>query len=59
VTEARGPEFAFFEERLSDEPPGLAGQAPADTASGVQSVVLEFCRNELRDDMRVGEPPVL
>jgi hypothetical protein len=37
-------------------------QAPRDIVSGVQSLVVDFCRNELRDDMtmlvlRVGEPP--
>jgi serine phosphatase RsbU (regulator of sigma subunit)/PAS domain-containing protein len=62
VTEARSPEMTFFEDRLSEELSGLAGRPPRDIVSGMQSLVLEFCRNELRDDMtmlvmRVGEPP--
>ena len=62
VTEARSPEMTYFEERLTDELAGLAGQAPRDIVSGLQSLVVEFCRNELRDDMtmlvlRVTEPP--
>ncbi len=37
-------------------------QAPRDIVAGLQSLVVEFCRNELRDDMtmlvlRVAEPP--
>ncbi len=62
VTEARSPELAYFEDRLTDELAGLAGQAPRDIVAGLQSLVVEFCRNELRDDMtmlvlRVAEPP--
>jgi len=62
VTEARSPELAYFEDRLTDELAGLAGQPPRDIVAGLQSLVVEFCRNELRDDMtmlvlRVAEPP--
>jgi serine phosphatase RsbU (regulator of sigma subunit)/PAS domain-containing protein len=62
VTEARSPEMAYFEDRLTDELSALAGRAPQDFVSGLQSLVVEFCRNELRDDMtmlvlRAGEPP--
>ena len=62
VTEARSPELTYFEDRLTDELSGLAGQAPRDIVAGLQSLVVEFCRNELRDDMtmlvlRVAEPP--
>ena len=62
VTEARSPELTYFEDRLTDELAGLAGQAPRDIVAGLQSLVVEFCRNELRDDMtmlvlRVAEPP--
>ncbi len=62
VTEARSPELTYFEDRLIDELTGLAGQPPRDIVTGLQSLVVEFCRNELRDDMtmlvlRVAEPP--
>ena len=62
VTEARSPEMAYFEDRLTDELAALAGQAPRDIVAGLQSLVAEFCRNELRDDMtmlvlRAGDPP--
>jgi serine phosphatase RsbU (regulator of sigma subunit)/PAS domain-containing protein len=62
VTEARSPELTYFEDRLIDELAGLAGQPPRDIVAGLQSLVVEFCRNELRDDMtmlvlRVAEPP--
>ena len=62
VTEARSPELSYFEDRLTDELAGLAGQPPRDIVAGLQTLVVEFCRNELRDDMtmlvlRVTEPP--
>ncbi len=62
VTEARSPELTYFEDRLTDELAGLAGQPPRDIVAGLQTLVVEFCRNELRDDMtmlvlRVAEPP--
>ncbi len=62
VTGARSRELAYFEDRLTDELAALAGRAPADIVAGLRSLVVEFCRNELRDDMtmlvlRVTEPP--
>jgi serine phosphatase RsbU (regulator of sigma subunit)/PAS domain-containing protein len=62
VTEARSPELTYFEDRLTDELAALAGQPPRDIVAGLQSLVVEFCRNELRDDMtmlvlRIGEAP--
>ena len=62
VTEARSPEMAYFEDRLTDELSALAGKPPRDIVAGLRSLVVEFCRNELRDDMtmlvlRAGEPP--
>jgi serine phosphatase RsbU (regulator of sigma subunit)/PAS domain-containing protein len=62
VTGARSRELAYFEDRLTDELAALAGQAPADIVAGLRSLVVEFCRNELRDDMtmlvlRVTGPP--
>ena len=63
VTEARSPEMAYFEDRLTDELAALASLPPAEIIAGLQSLVVEFSLNELRDDMtmlamRVGDPPV-
>ena len=62
VTGARSRELAYFEDRLTDELAALAGRAPTDIVAGLRSLVVEFCRNELRDDMtmlvlRVTDPP--
>jgi phosphoserine phosphatase RsbU/P len=62
VTEARSPELAYFEERLTDALASLAGRPPAEVISGMQRLVVEFSMNELRDDMtmlalRVGAVP--
>ena len=63
VTEARSPELAYFEERLTDALASLAGRSPAEVISAMQTLVVEFSQNELRDDMtmlamRVGPGPV-
>ena len=47
---------------LAGELAALAGKPPRDIVAGLRSLVVEFCRNELRDDMtmlvlRAGEPP--
>jgi serine phosphatase RsbU (regulator of sigma subunit)/PAS domain-containing protein len=62
VTEARSPELAYFEERLTDALASLAGRSPAEVISAMQTLVVEFSQNELRDDMtmlalRVGPVP--
>jgi phosphoserine phosphatase RsbU/P len=62
VTEARSPELAYFEDRLTDELSALAGRAPREIVAQLQSLVVDFCRNQLRDDMtilvmRVTGPP--
>jgi PAS domain S-box-containing protein len=62
VTEARSPEMAYFEDRLTDELAALAGRPPAEIIAALQSLVVEFSLNELRDDMtmlavRVGDSP--
>jgi hypothetical protein len=54
--------MAYFEDRLTDELAALAGKSPRDIVAGLRSLVVEFCRHELRDDMtmlvlRAGEPP--
>jgi len=51
VTDARSPEMAYFENRLADELAELAGRSPAEIVSALEALVLEFSRNDLRDDM--------
>ena len=62
VTDARSPELAYFEERLTDALATLAGRPPAEVVSAMQALVVEFSMNDLRDDMtmlalRVGAVP--
>lgn len=62
VTGARSPELAYFEERLTDALASLAGRPPAEVVSSMQTLVVEFSMNDLRDDMtmlalRVGAVP--
>ena len=62
VTDARSPELAYFEERLTDALASLAGRPPAEVVSAMQTLVVEFSMNDLRDDMtmlalRVGAVP--
>ncbi len=61
VTEARSPENAYFESRLTDELAALAGRPAHEVISAMRALVLEFSLNDLRDDMtmlvlRVLEP---
>jgi serine phosphatase RsbU (regulator of sigma subunit)/PAS domain-containing protein len=61
VTDARSPENAYFENRLTDELSALAGRPAYEVVSAMRSLVLEFSLNDLRDDMtmlvlRVLEP---
>ncbi len=61
VTEARSPENAYFESRLTDELSALAGRPAHEVVSAMRALVLEFSLNDLRDDMtmlvlRVLEP---
>jgi serine phosphatase RsbU (regulator of sigma subunit)/PAS domain-containing protein len=51
VTDARSPELAYFEERLTDALASLAGRPPAEVVSAMQTLVVEFSMNDLRDDM--------
>jgi serine phosphatase RsbU (regulator of sigma subunit)/PAS domain-containing protein len=53
VTEARGAEMRFFEERLADELASLAGRSAAETARMVQGLVTSFSEDQLRDDMTI------
>ncbi len=62
VTEARSPQMAYFEDRLTDELAALAGRPPAEIIPAMQSLVVEFSLNDLRDDMtmlavRIGAAP--
>ncbi len=62
VTEARSPEMAYFEDRLTDELAALAGRPPAEIVSAMHALVVEFSMDDLRDDMtmlalRVGPGP--
>jgi serine phosphatase RsbU (regulator of sigma subunit)/PAS domain-containing protein len=62
VTEARSRELGYFASRLSGDLAALAGQAAGDIVARMRSLVLEFCQDELRDDMtmlalRVTGPP--
>lgn len=62
VTEARSPEMAYFEDRLTDKLAALASRPPAEIIAAMQSLVVEFSMNDLRDDMtmlamRVGAEP--
>jgi serine phosphatase RsbU (regulator of sigma subunit)/PAS domain-containing protein len=61
VTEARSPENAYFESRLTGELSALAGRPAHEVISAMRTLVLEFSLNDLRDDMtmlvlRVLEP---
>jgi serine phosphatase RsbU (regulator of sigma subunit)/PAS domain-containing protein len=61
VTDARSPDNAYFEGRLTDELAALAGRAAHEVISAMRALVLEFSLNDLRDDMtmlvlRVLEP---
>jgi len=51
VTEARSPEMAYFEEKLTAALGEQAGRSAAEIVAAMQSKVLEFSQNELRDDV--------
>ncbi len=53
VTDARSPDMRYFEDSLPDELAGLAGRSAAETARMVQSLVISFSQDELRDDMTI------
>jgi serine phosphatase RsbU (regulator of sigma subunit) len=61
VTDARGADLSFFEDRLADELAAVAGRSAAETVRAVQELVTAFSEGELRDDvtilaMKVGRP---
>lgn len=51
VTEARGADMTYFEDRLTDQLAAVAGRSAAETVRAVQELVTEFSGGELRDDM--------
>jgi serine phosphatase RsbU (regulator of sigma subunit)/PAS domain-containing protein len=51
VTEARGADMTYFEDRLIDQLAAVAGRSAAETVRAVQELVTEFSGGELRDDM--------
>ncbi|HEU5418089.1 MAG TPA: PP2C family protein-serine/threonine phosphatase, partial [Streptosporangiaceae bacterium] len=62
VADARNPEAGYFGDRLADELASLAGEPAAVVAAGIRRQVLDFCADQVRDDMtllvlRAGEPP--
>lgn len=61
LTNACGPDLVYFEDRLTDALAALAGQPPDVVVSRTREIVLDFCQNNLRDDLtilalRVDEP---
>lgn len=53
VTDARGEDLDHFEDRLADSLAGLAGRSAAETARAVQSLLVSFAGDELRDDVTI------
>jgi serine phosphatase RsbU (regulator of sigma subunit)/PAS domain-containing protein len=63
VTEARGADRTFFEDRLADALAAVAGQEAKDIVRAVQELVTTFSAGELKDDVtilavRVGLPAI-
>jgi serine phosphatase RsbU (regulator of sigma subunit) len=62
LTDACGPDMAYFQDRLTDELAALAGKPVSELIPRVRHLALEFCRGQTRDDMtmvavRAGGPP--
>jgi serine phosphatase RsbU (regulator of sigma subunit)/PAS domain-containing protein len=53
VTEARGADRSFFEDRLSDALAAVAGRSAAETVRAVQELVTTFSAGELKDDVTI------
>jgi serine phosphatase RsbU (regulator of sigma subunit)/PAS domain-containing protein len=53
VTEARGADKSFFEDRLADELAAVAGRSAADVVRAVQELVTSFSAGELKDDVTI------
>jgi serine phosphatase RsbU (regulator of sigma subunit) len=53
VTDARGADLSFFEDRLADELAAVADRSAAETVRAVQELVTAFSEGELRDDVTI------
>jgi serine phosphatase RsbU (regulator of sigma subunit) len=53
VTEARGSDQSFFEDRLADELAAVAGRSASDIVRAVQELVTSFSSGELKDDVTI------
>ena len=53
VTEARGADLSFFEDRLADGLAAVAGQSAAKIVRAVQELVTSFSSGELKDDVTI------
>jgi PAS domain S-box-containing protein len=51
VAQARGADNTYFQDRLSDELAGLAGEKPADLLAAMRSAMLKFSTGNLIDDV--------
>jgi len=53
VTEARGSDHSFFEDRLADALAEVAGRKASDVVRAVQELVTKFSAGELKDDVTI------
>jgi serine phosphatase RsbU (regulator of sigma subunit)/PAS domain-containing protein len=51
VAQARGPDHAYFADRLADELTGLAGYAPDEIVAGMRQAMIDFSAGDLVDDV--------
>ena len=62
LAQARGPDHAYFDDRLTDELAGLAGYPPDRLVAAVRQALHDFMAGDLLDDVtmlavRVGRAP--
>jgi len=53
VTEARGADLSFFEDRLADALAAVAGRPAGEVVRAVQELVTSFSSGELKDDVTI------
>jgi serine phosphatase RsbU (regulator of sigma subunit)/PAS domain-containing protein len=53
VTEARGSDLSFFEDRLADALAAVAGRSASEVVRAVQELVTTFSSGELKDDVTI------
>jgi serine phosphatase RsbU (regulator of sigma subunit)/PAS domain-containing protein len=53
VTEARGTDLTFFEDRLADALAAVAGRSAAEVVRAVQELVTSFSAGDLKDDVTI------